>query len=282
MMASRVSGRPPCSARLHALEALVDRDVRVIREEINSTFGRGPDLYFYKKTVSRTKNASSKDVIRDLLDKKFVELLYATLTSWGMHSRGARMKPFKEFYQSIEGNAELFAGLVDYNLESVFGSENTKEDVVKSVLKLFVALDVMEPRKRDGKEAKSDKVASKLVANSKLMHFVLPHLVMPIDRVHTVSFFKGCEGASHSRPKPEELDEWGKLDSNTRSEVRVFLKIHNAVADWLEDKKILKELEKLLDNEWNQTVPKVVDNLILLYCKGHKDKNGECKPPSSP
>ncbi|WP_461863731.1 hypothetical protein [Thermococcus sp.] len=255
--------------RTKKLETLLEQDTEQLRKEINSTLGYGPDLYFYQKTVSQTKHASSRRIRDLLLDEEFVELLYATLVSWGMHSRRARMKPFEEFSQSIQDNVDLFAKLADYHLRKRSSDENGLDEGVKDILDLFIALDIMKPMKKEMKEVKSKKVASKLVANSKLMHFILPHLVMPIDRKHIVSFFTGCRRVPLL--EPEKLDRWSELDSDTKSEVRTFFKIHKAVSDWLKDKKISNKLSELLDDKWNQTIPKVIDNLII-YCKTHPEK----------
>jgi hypothetical protein len=46
----------------------------------------GPSLYFHQKTVAR--RAFVTDVSEVVRDEQFVDLLYATLTAWGMHRMG--------------------------------------------------------------------------------------------------------------------------------------------------------------------------------------------------
>lgn len=272
-----MSERPNCVEKLQELEALLGRDTGVLQEKINSTLGCGPDLYFYQKTVSQTKHASPRKIRDVLLDEGFVELLYATLASWGMHSRGAKMKPFEEFSQSIHENVGLFTRLADFYKKNRLNDERNQKEVVKGLLDLFTALDIMNHRKRSKDEAKSKKEASKLVANSKLMHFILPQLVMPIDRTNTVRFFTGCS-VPREYYKPRR---WNELDENNKSDVRAFFKIHQAVLHWTQGQRISRKLHDLIDDKWNQTVPKVVDNLIILYCKENRDKEGRCKASSS-
>ncbi|NJE08562.1 hypothetical protein E3E31_08515 [Thermococcus sp. M39] len=243
--------------RTKKLEALLEQDTEQLRKEINSTLGCGPDLYFYQKTVSLTKHASSREIETLLLDDQFIELLYATLTSWGMHSRGARMKDFYEFSQNIRKNISLFTQLAGCHLEN-----GLNDNIVKPLLELFSSLDIMRSRKKANKEA------SKLVANSKLMHFILPNLVMPIDRTHTVEFFKGC---GRVRLPPHMPENWHRLDEENKSDVRTFFRIHQTVSEIIQKQRILTKLQALIDNEWNQTIPKAIDNLII-YCKKHPEK----------
>jgi len=214
-----------------------DNEREEIRQRINNEIlGKGPDLYFYKKVVTQTKQASPVKIRRLLKKQEFIELLYATLASWGMHSRGAKMKSFEEFFLDIRRNRDRFVKL------SIYGLEYLQETIENQLLELFDNLNVMVSKE-------------KIVANSKLMHFVLPNLVMPIDREHTLKFFKEYR-------KSKECDglHW-----------RTFLRIHECVVHQVikgrEDR-----LKKLLDNEWNQTIPKVIDNLIIYYVETHCKK----------
>lgn len=246
-----------------------DNEREGIRQKINSEIlGKGPDLYFYKKVVAQTKQTSPVKIRKLLKKKEFIELLYATLASWGMHSRGAKMKDFCEFSQSICKNISLFTQLAKYNLEEDLSKEmlNPKDNgIVELLLELFNSLDIMRSRKKANKEA------SKLVANSKLMHFILPNLVMPIDRTHTVEFFKGCKRV---RLPPRMPENWNRLDEENKSDVRAFLRIHQRVSEMIQKQEILRRLKALVDSEWNQTVPKVIDNLIIYYwyCKKHPEE----------
>jgi hypothetical protein len=61
----------------------------------------GPSVYFHVKAVNRFQNLGSS-VSRTVKDKRFSELLYATLVSWGMHDmRRAKMPDFGTFCSCI-------------------------------------------------------------------------------------------------------------------------------------------------------------------------------------
>ena len=81
------------------------------------------------------------------------------------------------------------------------------------------------------------KTEGRLVSNSKIMHFILPDLIMPMDRQNTLIFFFG-----HT------------MDSKTK-----FLKVIDAT--WSISKQV--DLNKFLDDEWNRSIPKVIDNAII-------------------
>jgi len=81
------------------------------------------------------------------------------------------------------------------------------------------------------------KTSGRLVSNSKVMHFVLPDLVMPMDRENTLRFFFGNTGESPSR----------------------FLDIMDC--SYHVARKI--DLRRFLDKKWNQSITKVVDNAII-------------------
>jgi len=73
--------------------------------EINWRYRKGPDLYFYRKTLEMRENA---DNIKSFLaDDYNAEILYATLVSWDMNSRAAKMKYFDDFRKNLISNIDL-------------------------------------------------------------------------------------------------------------------------------------------------------------------------------
>jgi hypothetical protein len=77
----------------------------------------------------------------------------------------------------------------------------------------------------------------RLVSNSKTMHFMLPDLVMPMDRQNTLNFFYGNTGES-----PEK-----------------FMDIMDCAYQVAQR----SDLRRYLDKKWNQSIPKVIDNAII-------------------
>jgi hypothetical protein len=189
----------------------------------NFAYREGPDLYFYRKTI-RVRRAKNLIELLDDSEDRFIELLYATLVSWDMNSRGAKMAYFDEFKQSILGCKSRFAKLSTHVLDELsyeeFGS-------VKELLSsIYSDLNLM---KTDGR----------LVSNSKIMHFILPDLVMPMDRENTLRFFFGNTGESPSK----------------------FMDIMDCAYHIA--RKV--DLRRFLDTKWNQSIAKVIDNAIMSF-----------------
>lgn len=71
------------------------------KDSRNKALRRGPDLYFYKKTLSLFEDGKNK--VEDLFrNEKFIESIYATLAAWGMNARGAKMIYFDDFLKRIK------------------------------------------------------------------------------------------------------------------------------------------------------------------------------------
>lgn len=180
--------------------------------------GGGPSLYFYQKTISRVRNENLKDLLND---KRFIELLYATLTAWDMDARSASLEDFANFRNNILENSvrvQNFSGL------TLSGLDREEMKNVKGALKgLYDELDLMKSNK-------------KLVCVSKFLHFTLPDLVMPIDRVNILEYFYGNRGTSRKR----------------------FLELFEA--SWQVSQKT--DLPQHVDDNFNLSEPKVIDNAI--------------------
>lgn len=165
-----------------AFERKINELIESIPELIkNFDYRKGPDLYFYKRTMESRRSKS----LNELFDEsdRFVELIYATLVAWDMNSRGAKMKYFDEFKTSILKNKERFMQLTHYKLEALQGG--TIGEVKMRLGQIYNNMHVMVS-------------GGKLVSNSKVIHFILPDLVMPMDRQNTLNFFFGNTNESES------------------------------------------------------------------------------------
>jgi hypothetical protein len=189
----------------------------------NFKYREGPDLYFYKRTTSLRREKPLAELFDDEEDR-YIELIYATLVSWDMNSRGAKMKYFDEFKSSILYNKKRFLELSTYILDGL--QEKEFEEAKRLCEIIYSNLDVM-------------KSSGKLVSNSKTMHFILPDLIMPMDRQNTLNFFFGNTGESKHK----------------------FLKILECSYDIA--KKV--NLRQFLDNKWNQSITKAIDNAIISH-----------------
>lgn len=189
-------------------------------------YKKGPDLYFYKRTMSEIKKNKLENLLKS---KEFIELIYATLVSWDMNSRRARIKYFDEFFKNIIENKENFLDLSVFSLDAI---PDDKLVEIKSKLKYLYSRSALMTSQ------------GKLVSNSKTMHFILPNLIMPMDRANTLTFFY----------------------ENTNESENKFLEIFEC------SRHIAKsvDLTKYLDDEWNQTIPKTIDNAIMFEMKEQK------------
>ena len=204
-----------------SLDKKIDELVRRIPELIkNFDYRKGPDLYFYKRCIGvrRTKHLS------ELLEEPdgYLELIYATLVAWDMNSRGAKMKYFDDFRSSILENKERFLQLSTLRLETLsagaFGEAKMICSEIYDNMHLMIS-------------------GGRLVSNSKTMHFLLPDLIMPMDRQNTLNFFFGYTNESKSN----------------------FMKV--LTCSYEIAKRI--DLSPFLDSEWNQSIPKIIDNAII-------------------
>ena len=100
------------------------------------------------------------------------------------------------------------------------------------------------------------KSKSKLVATTKVMHFLLPNLIPPMDREYTMKFF----GKNLPTIKSD------KDEKNIEKEIEIFEFIFKKI------KKISQEVDcsKFIDKEFLPTIPKVIDNAIVSYIKENK------------
>jgi len=201
----------------------------------DNTFS-GPSDYFYGRIVSTIKDDPEYDTI---FKDDFIELLYATLASWGMHrmgpdNKGAKMNEFKPFKDCIMSNKDKFMALKSFELNKIELNEKLKheiEDLYRSLVLLM-------------------KSNSKLVATSKIMHFILPKLVAPMDRQYTMQFFdKKIPTVKSSEDFQEEIELFHYI----------FAEMH-AICRSI-------DCNKFLDKEISPSVPKVIDNAIVGFVR---------------
>lgn len=212
--------------RLNAMVAPWEKKINEFVAEIpglikNFSYRKGPDLYFYRKTMDLRRRKGLDELFEDNTDR-FIELIYATLVAWDMNSRGAKMKYFDDFKSNILANKDGFMQLSSSRLETLSGAK--VGDVKMCLSQIYSNMHLMES-------------AGKLVSNSKVMHFILPDLVMPMDRQNTLNFF------------------FGNTNESGGYFLRIFGQSHEIA------KKI--DLRQFLDEEWNLSVPKVIDNAII-------------------
>ena len=161
----------------------------------------------------------------DKFKKEFIELVYVTLSAWNMNSRQARLSSFPDFMKSILKHEDDFRKLKNLDITKLYGHKDVFE-------KLFKGLELV-------------KTKSPLVTFSKTLHFFLPNLIAPIDRKYTIRFFYGNNN--------------DKVFKTPERQFEVFWKIETIFSEFAQR----KNLNKYLDNHWNRSIPKILDNAVI-------------------
>jgi len=192
--------------------------------KINKIYRIGPDLYFYRKVLYlRTQ----KNIEKFLTDEYTLELLYATLISWNMNTRRAKLKYFTDFKTDILNNISLFK---EFEKNFYISTKNYFKPIPKFfhiLEQMYNNLNIMESK-------------SKFVSNAKLLHFIFPEKLMPMDRKYTLSYF-------YENTNDGTLTKYKEI-------INLSFEIMNNLTDY----------KNYLDNKWNTTFPKVIDNAIII------------------
>jgi len=169
--------------------------------------------------------------------KKFTEdgliLIYKTLKAFNMDSKGAKLSELSDFKKSLKNHSDTIQSLTKYRLEKVKETDDNLKDTIGS---LFDNLKLV-------------KTNSRLVTFSKTMHFLLPHLFMPIDRKYTLKFFHKTYMAN----------------KDMETQKRCFFGVFEYFRQFAHEHK--EYLEKQVDDNsrWNRNIPKIIDNIIIGY-----------------
>lgn len=153
-----------------------------------------------------------------------LEILYAVLVAWDMNSRGAKLKDFGDFKDNILSCISDLQALD----KAIKDLDTSKTDVKNLLATAFSKLELM-------------KTSRKLVSNSKCLHFLFPFLCMPMDRGNTLQYLYGNTNESPTPDKYLEISDF------------CFRVMAQPV-----------DFKPYLDDQWNQTIPKLVDNAIIL------------------
>lgn len=180
------------------------------------------DLFLYRNIISMVGECSEnlEELLKERIDNKFITLTYLTLISWDMDQRQAHLEFYDSYEKVIIDNVDKLLELKGFSLEKISKSELTH---IKAKLEsIYNSLNLMISEGR-------------IVSNSKVLHFIFPDLIMPIDN-NTLRYLK-------------------QNDS-----VKGFLNIFEF--SWRVANEL--DLSKYVDNKkWNTTIPKVIDNIIL-------------------
>lgn len=190
----------------------------------------GPSLYFHNKTLNclKTFPSTSEAIYSD----EVFDWLYATLASWGMHRMGrgnTKLRSLEEIKKSVKAHSAEIASLQDLSLADISPLEISRisQDLWKLLSKLTVSI-----------------AEARIVANSKVLHHLLPRLVPPIDRTYTFNFFYNRNTLSIAEDQ---------------AFFEMFLRLHSVA---MANKDIIM---KLVGQGWNTSETKVIDNAVVGY-----------------
>jgi len=176
--------------------------------------------------------AEAEDYHTLLRNSNYISLAYQTLKDWNMDQRGAKLVGLSAFRNSILSYLEPLARLKEYRLELLNTSELGK--VLLELKSLFVNLKVMQTQAR-------------IVGASKTLHFLLPNLVMPIDRENILSF----------------LYLGSKYSVNPEREFRYFTEIFEEYRQLCHKLGLsITDVDRL---GWNSSIPKMIDNALIGF-----------------
>jgi len=212
--------------------------------DILHEFG-GPSVYFHTQCIREKK--------QNFLTDRHIELIYATLTAWGMHRMGdpkktkAKLVEFEDFKSSILQNKQVFEALRHHKLEDI--SQDEYSHIIDGLRIPYNALKVSISK-------------ATIVANSKTLAHILPDLIPPIDRKHTVRFFtQEYRNFFRENGKYKDLT----LPSDKNSQFVLFKNVCCEIKN-LMDECDLKIFE-LNENTFNTSYLKIIDNMIIAYIK---------------
>lgn len=213
--------------RVQDLSADLNALVEVFR---NADRFSGPSLYFHRRTIDTRRELGSTGAAIE--SDSFVELLYGTLTAWGMHRMGpgnTKLREFRDICTTLRANRDRIS-----SLEHLALSRLSQAQLGAVADQLWELIDSLEISIAD----------AKIVANTKTLHHLLPELVPPIDRTYTFNFFYGRNMLSIS-----ERDAFHEM----------FTRFHRVATN------NASALIGLVGQGWNTSETKVLDNAVVGY-----------------
>jgi hypothetical protein len=209
-------------------------------KDIGGFFG-GPSLHFHIRALS--------EISRNFLGEDHIEMIYATLVSWGMHRMGntkTKMVCFTKFKHSILTYKTELTDLKGIRIEDI--STADLPEIIKRLSAICFKL-------------KTSKSNARIVGNSKTLAHILPNLVPPIDRQYTIRFFT-CEPGTflNKKEKFKPVQNFKDLE-----EEKFFSHMINKTHDFTNHIKMDKRIK--IEEPFNTSFPKIFDNLIMTYIK---------------
>jgi hypothetical protein len=188
----------------------------------------------YKSLINKYDKASNYSTL--VSNPAYINLAYAALKEFSMNEQGARLVAQPQFQSSILKHTPTLSLLSSYRLESI--DDKSITNIFSNLWVLFQRLQIMAS-------------SSKLVGVSKAMHFLLPNLVMPIDRKSVLRFYYGQTSPN--------------VPTSLHKQFQVFQEVLQSYRDLAQHLPL--NLSNWDGNWWNKSVPKRIDNAIAGFWK---------------
>ena len=193
-----------------------------------------------------------------MLSDRHLEMLYATLTAWGMHRMGdtkttkAKLREWPQFRDSLRKRADILQGLLGKRMLEI--SRDEYSDALQELRPYYESLEL-------------SMANATVVANSKALYHLLPDLVPPIDRQYTLRFF--------THPPEKWLDRKGKfrqiqLPAPADEQFELFRTICMKIkllADQIDPALFEHQAKRCV------TAPKALDNAIVNFVRRTSPRN---------
>jgi len=188
---------------------------------------RGPSLYFHRQSLEMSCSANFE---------LYLEYIYATLASWGMHRMGkggSKMQSFDVFKESILKIKDKIGKTRKIKYQKV-----TELDW-RLLEEIFRGIKVMAS-------------GTSIVGNSKVMTHIVPNIVPPIDREYTLRYLKGNTNIRNG------------IDYEWKLMKEIILEFFIPVA---KDAGFVNKAKAWISNQskypWDTSIFKVIDNLVI-------------------
>ena len=217
------------------LKLYYDQSMAVVND-----FG-GPSVYFHAQAIKEQKT--------NFLSDRHIEMIYATLSSWGMHRMGntkTKMVEFEDFKQSILSHSDNLKRMLHLKMDSC--TQEQYEQYIENLKEVYFHLKVSISN-------------ATIVAHSKTLAHILPNLIPPVDRQYTVKFFTQDHKDFFTK---SGKDKTMNLPQGIESQFSAFKKYSCRMKALLDrcDHQLFK-----LDDIFNTSYPKIIDNLIMAFVK---------------
>lgn len=212
--------------------------------DILHEFG-GPSIYFHIQCIRENK--------QNFLSDRHIELIYATLTAWGMHRMGdpkstkTKLVEFNDFKSSILHNQQVFKDLYNLKLEEISQDEY---------------VNLMDGLRLPYNYLKVSISEATIVANSKTLAHILPDLIPPVDRNHTIRFFtQEYRNFFRKNGKYKMIN----LPNDKSRQFILFKKVCCEIKNLLDETEL--NIFELNEDTFNTSYPKIMDNILMTYVK---------------